>query len=559
MSNFDLFFSNFSIFSILIVSIIGITILFLGVFLLHTGEFTRFIHSLIVSFLLYFLWLENFSIIARDQKASSLTVLEFWQGDSFFYYIFLFYSTFILRIFFIGVAERFIFSKRNIREFALIIFFIYIAGLFLFYLHTLRDFLLVLEIITLASYVLATFERQNRFSTYAGIQYFLLGSLPSARLLLGFSLFYLQGGSVAIEDLDLIFNNFFEINFQVFENQNIFIKDYFQNSNLSIYNVTDSVIKEFNIQSNSFNFHENFIILNPITTLTLRGFFLILFNLFFKLTAAPFHIWAPSVYGNAPIASVTFLSIYSKALVLFFFFKLRVSFLHAFSFIILYVLIFIGLLSIIIGILGAFIEKRIKRFFVYSSRGHVGFRLIGLSLFTLQGAAASFHYLAIYIVSSFLRWFYPRIRGREKHHLTHFISLKKTNPILAFIFSFLVFSRSGIPPLGGFFIKLDILSILLDSSHFFINYILFFFTVASFFYYLRLIKIRFFDKQISSGVNVLFRNKFSIDERPRFAGRIWLRVVLFLFLSFYIFIIQKPLLLIQQEAFSYIFLLYKSL
>ena len=74
-------------------------------------------------------------------------------------------------------------------------------------LHTLMDLLLALERVTLASYVLATFERHNRFSTYAGVQYFILGSLPSAMLLLAFGIFYLQAGTLAIQDLDLVFNS----------------------------------------------------------------------------------------------------------------------------------------------------------------------------------------------------------------------------------------------------------------------------------------------------------------------------------------------------------------
>jgi len=73
------------------------------------------------------------------------------------------------------------------------------------------DIFLGLEIVTLASYVLITFERQNRFSTYAGIQYFILGSLPSAMLLIAFGLFYLQGGSVAIQDLDMLFNTISQV------------------------------------------------------------------------------------------------------------------------------------------------------------------------------------------------------------------------------------------------------------------------------------------------------------------------------------------------------------
>jgi len=84
--------------------------------------------------------------------------------------------------------------------------------------------------------------------------------------------------------------------------------------------------------------------------------------------------------------------------------------------------------------------------------------------------------------------------GRENNHITHFAGLKQTDPLLALIFALIIFSMSGIPPLGGFFVKLDILTALLDSSRFYTNYILLFFTVASFFYYLRVVKIIFFDE-----------------------------------------------------------------
>lgn len=253
----------------------------------------------------------------------------------------------------------------------------------------------------------------------------------------------------------------------------------------------------------------------------MRALFFLFFNLLFKLTAAPFHVWAPSVYGKAPLASVTFLSIYSKTRVLFLLFKLLTTFLHSFSFFTLIFLIFCGVLSIFVGRVGAFSEKLIKRFFVYSSRGHVGFRLIGLSLTTLEGASSRFHYLAVYILSSFVRWFLLLTMSRSKTHLSHFAELKNTDPFLALIFAFLVFSMSGIPPLGGFFIKLDVLGALLDTSHFFTNYILFFFTVASFFYYLRVIKILFFDAQDASRsiVPLSFSNVYSF-EYPRHAGRL---------------------------------------
>jgi NADH:ubiquinone oxidoreductase subunit 2 (subunit N) len=141
--------------------------------------------------------------------------------------------------------------------------------------------------------------------------------------------------------------------------------------------------------------------------------------------------------------------------------------------------------------------------------------------------------------------------GDKANHLSHFSELKEQSALLALIFAFLVFSISGIPPFGGFFIKLDLLSALLDSSHFFINYILFFFTVASFFYYLRLIKIIFFDNlKATYTANPITTNSTYFFEIPEHVGRLWLIAVSFLLLSSYIFIVQKPLLVIQVELLA---------
>lgn len=558
---FPLVTTTFSIFS---VAIIATTLLFLGVFIPHSGEFTRFLHRLGFLYLIYYIWLESSGIVlrfdpvrAQGTRPFTEALLEIRQEDSLFFRLFTIYANITVAVFFFGIAERFFLSKRGRLEFPILVFFLHFGGLFAIRLHTFRDLFLALERVTLASYVFVTFERQNRFSTYAGVQYFILGSLPSARLLLAFGFFYLQGGSVAFQDLDLIFNT-------VYTTAGLTSLNISQSASAVYYYLAEnsgSVEVESFSANNwsffSFDFFDNVKIdsilnaVNPINSLSLRALFFLFFNLLFKLTAAPFHVWAPSVYGKAPIASVTFLSIYSKARVLFLLFKLLTSFLHVFSFFTLAFFLVSGVLSIFVGRVGAFSEKRVKRFFVYSSRGHVGFRLIGLGLATLEGSSARFHYLAVYIVSSFVRWFLLLTRGRSKSHLSHFAELKNANPFLALLFAFLVFSRSGIPPLGGFFIKLDILAALLDTSHFFTNYILFFFTVASFFYYLRLIKIIFFDAQDTLRItNAISFSSVYATEYPQHTGRLWLRVSFVSILGVYIFIIQKPLLALQYEVLA---------
>lgn len=543
-------------FSFIAMAIVATTFLLVSVFYAHTGSLTRFLHRLGFVYLIYYLWLESSGIVLTNNLSLSEVSLEIVQEDSLYFRLFFIYSTFTLAIFFFGVADRFFLSKRGRIEFPILLLFLHLGGLFALRLHTFRDRLISLERVTLASYVFVTFERQNRFSTYAGVQYFILGSFPSARLLLAFALFYLQSGSRAFQDLDLFFNTTYEVtNFNSITDETT--KLFYRNSNSMSNSVGQSSQFLIPLLESDGEFFSAFPMdkiesiassLNPVNSRTVIALGLLFFNFFFKITAAPFHVWAPSVYGKAPTASVAILSIYSKLLIFFIRFKLLNSFLHVFSSITSMVFLFLGTLSIFVGRMGAFSEKQIKSFFVYSSMGHVGFRLIGLGLNSLEGASATFTYLAVYILTSFVRWFLLLARGRQNTHLSHFGSLKGSNPLLAILFAFIVFSRSGIPPLGGFFVKLDILSSLLDSAHFFLTYVIFIFTVISFFYYLRVIKIRFFDAQenVRSGNSLSF-SVVDSSEYPRNAGRLWARSSILIFLAFYLIVVQKPLRAIQYE------------
>ena len=113
--------------------------------------------------------------------------------------------------------------------------------------------------------------------------------------------------------------------------------------------------------------------------------------------------------------------------------------------------------------------------------------------------------------------------------------------MVALIFAFLIFSMSGIPPLGGFFIKLDVLAALLENSRYGVNIILFFFTVATFFYYLKINKILFFDK---SNDNVVQIKEYEVNSE-----RLQMFALLFLFLLFYMFLVQPSLYEIGRDFF----------
>jgi len=199
------------------------------------------------------------------------------------------YSTFIVSVFFFGVAEFYFLSKIGMLEFSMLVLFLHFGGIFALRLNTFIDLLISLEIVTLASYVFVTFERHNRFSTYSGVQYFILGSLPSALLLISLAFFYLQGGSTAFQDLDMLFNTSFNFSSD-------FITDFiFFNNSIDIGRVDlNNIIygrshKEFSIFS-SLKIESLKRNLNPINNLSLLALAFFFFNMFFKRTAAPFHV-----------------------------------------------------------------------------------------------------------------------------------------------------------------------------------------------------------------------------------------------------------------------------
>jgi quinol-cytochrome oxidoreductase complex cytochrome b subunit/NADH:ubiquinone oxidoreductase subunit 2 (subunit N) len=575
------------------VAFVALFLLGLSLFFPRTGEFTRFTNKLGFGYLLLIFWLTSFQlyfykyvtaptlpekviffmetkiqytswqhmydVMIKNWQASGLNMYALFEGETLFAKIFFVYALFIVSIFLYGIADRFFVANSYEIEFSLLVFFIHLGALFLFSVSHVIEFVLAIEIVTLATYTLTAFDRKNRFSAEAGVQYFILGSLPSGLLVLGTALLYKSWGTLGFADLDLLLTDttqqseFSEpvkhvkkhTKYIAFVRYHPYLEEvlYLPVPRPVMYSHYDIIKQESLYGVDTKEFFPEFEVLyasaTPYAYATLAAIFLIFFNFLFKLTAAPFHFWAPTIYGKAPLASVTFLSIFSKGMIFFALTKFLFTLFHAYFYILLPFLIFVSVLSVLFGMIGAFAEKGIKRFFVYSSMGHVGFMLLGLSLSTREGLSATFHYLPVYIITSFIMWFILLDLGEEKNELVHFSVLKNSNSLLALIFSLIIFSMSGIPPLGGFFVKLDILAALIESSRFYTNLLLLFFTVASFFYYLRVIKIIFFD------------NSNDFESNPnRSEERLWMISVLFIILLFYLFLVEKPLLEIQMQALS---------
>jgi NADH-quinone oxidoreductase subunit N len=330
--------------------------------------------------------------------------------------LFLFLSTLLLALFFFATAERSLVAFRiGEREFPVLILLLHIGGTFALYLSTTRELFLALERVTLASYVLIAFERQNRFSTFAGLHYFLLGAIPSGILLLAFAFFYLFGGSLVIQERDLLFVPAAAVAFPAA----------IHGFSVSSFSTQSSVFAEsafladvlnantFGSGATSLIFDEILSVTNPLVGVTTRAVVFLIVNFFFKLTAAPVHFWAPTVYGYGPLPAVTILSIYGKARVLFLLVKLSLTFLHAFSGVLTILVGIAGVRSVLAGRLGAFPETALKRFFVFSSRGHVGYRLLAFGIQDAAGLTASLQYLFVYSLSALLGWSFLLTRGRS--------------------------------------------------------------------------------------------------------------------------------------------------
>lgn len=287
-----------------------------------------------------------------------------------------------------------------------------------------------------------------------------------------------------------------------------YVEAFKENSITEVLKLVD--LKKITWNFNNFdNFFENLDQLLNIEILNNKYFFisiniailLIIINLSFKLTAAPFHVWAPSVYNNAATASVSFLAIFSKIILFLFAIKIFSTTFYDLKLYWSYLFFFISISSIVMGMIGAFGEKFLKKFFVYSSMSDVGFILLGLSFYSFEISKNLINYIFVYNLSSIIIWFMLLYFRRQTKFLVNLQYILAGDIILTLIFALNIFSLAGIPPFGGFFIKLDILNYLILSSNFGVGFFVLLLTVFNFFYYLRLIKIIYFEKNNFNLIN----------------------------------------------------------
>ena len=301
-------------------------------------------------------------------------------------------------------------------------------------------FYMGLELQSLALYVLASFNRDNLLSSESGVKYFILSALSSGLLLYGCSLIYGFSGST----------NFNEISFNIADNQ---------------YGITFGIV-------------------------------FILVGLAFKISAVPFHMWAPDVYEGSPTSVTLFFAIVPKIAALCVFIRfLYVPFLEIIDQWQM-IIIFLSIASMILGAVAAIGQRNIKRLIAYSSISHIGYALAGVSTGTNEGIQSSITYITIYVIMN-LAFFscILMMKKNDKYYETidDLSGLSKNHPILSLSMLIILFSLAGIPPLAGFFAKFYIFTAVIERSMYFLAIIGLLSTVVAAFYYLRIIKIIYFD------------------------------------------------------------------
>ena len=232
------------------------------------------------------------------------------------------------------------------------------------------------------------------------------------------------------------------------------------------------------------------------------GFFFICVSLFIKLSIAPFHFWSLDVYEGSPNTTTFFFAVIPKISLFVLLMRLcYVSFYQVFIGDFQTFFFVLAVLSVFVGSLGGLEQRKLKTLLAYSSISHTGYLLLAFSTGNIEGIQMMFYYLAIYMISGLLFWaIYLFLTNKNDAYfnknnkeLGDLVLLKESNPMLAFVSAMALFSLAGIPPLVGFLIKLGVFSVVVKSSAYLIALVSILLTVISTFYYIRLIKILYFE------------------------------------------------------------------
>lgn len=353
----------------------------------------------------------------------------------------------------IFIKEGCMVQKLNFFEFYVFTLFFILSCFLLVSTFDLIIMYLLLELQALSFYILASFSRDSTFSSEAGLKYFIFGSITSCFFLLGISLIYATTGTLNLDQL-----------------------------------------------TNCLNFKK----LNTIFTFAIL---FVLFTFLFKIAVFPFHFWSPDVYEGSPISSTLLFATCSKITIVYIVIKFILTIGNCFNNIDS-VLKCAGVLSITVGSFLSLKQKRLKRFIIYSSIAQVGFIILGIGVHTFESISYAYFFIAVYSLSSILIWGYLiaiyknqsiintfKSLGKKPIFISNLAEHSKFNIISTTSLALIFFSAAGVPPLSGFLSKILIILETVHSRNDFLAIFILIISSIPMFYYIRIIKINFFEPQ----------------------------------------------------------------
>ncbi|MEO0619649.1 MAG: NADH-quinone oxidoreductase subunit NuoN [Pseudomonadota bacterium] len=334
-------------------------------------------------------------------------------------------------------------------EFSVLVLFATLGMMVMISAGDLISLYLGLEMQSLALYVIAALRRDSLRSSEAGLKYFVLGALSSGMLLYGASLIYGFTGSTIFADIAA------------------FLEAGGGEQNLGL----------------------------------IFGLVFVLAGLAFKISAVPFHMWTPDVYEGAPTPITAFFAAAPKIAAMALVIRVTIDALLPVTAQWQQIIVFVSIASMLWGAFAALGQTNIKRLMAYSSIGHMGFALVGLAAGTAEGTKAVLIYLVIYMVmtlGTFACIMAMRRGDVAVENIEELSGLSRTNLPMAFFLAMLMFSLAGIPPLAGFFAKLYVFRAAVEAGLWPLVVLGVIASVIGAVYYLRIIKIMFFDEAAES-------------------------------------------------------------
>ena len=387
-------------------------------------------------------------------------------------------------------------QKLTSFEYLLIILFAILGLMLMCSSNDLLTAYLAIELSSLAFYVLASFRKTSSYSVESGIKYFVTGAISSAFFLLGSSFIYGLTGSINFTD----FHDLFECS-SIYSHPHYLFSN---SSDLGIDELKKLIYILILFDSDSFipSIAELFLSEELFNSSFIEfGLTLVLFSLFIKLSLAPFHLWSLDVYEGSPTSSAFFFAVITKLSIFVLLIRLCYQSFFSLKSCWQFYFLWIGIFSIFVGSFGGLKQRRIKTLLAYSSTSHMGYVLIAFSTSTFIGIQMFLFYIITYMVSGLCVWYIILLLRVKKNvsekkyskELSDLALLRKSNTALAFFLSLTMFSIAGIPPLVGFLAKMSIFLPAIGISFYSIAAASILCSVVSTFYYIRIIKVLYFE------------------------------------------------------------------